>query len=64
MSWPWTWTWDAASPSDRAAHVRQHIAACCYDDGALGRLFCLTEEGVKRIRAGDIWRPEYSTDRA
>lgn len=54
------WTWERAPPRERAEMVRNHTyGAKPLSWDAIKELFCLTDIGMRRIMAGDIWRPEY-----
>lgn len=58
------WQWETGTPKERADTVRAHLAACHGDYEVLAKLFFLTGDGVRQILSGDIWRPEYSTERS
>lgn len=54
--------WATASAQDRGDFVRQHLQTL--HEGAVRRLFRLTEKGITRIEGGDAWRPEYDEEYA
>lgn len=53
------WSWNDGTPAERAATVRSHLRTL--DHHAIQSLFKLSRNGVEKIAAGDIWRPEYET---
>lgn len=59
------WSWETGTPAERAHTVRRHaFDGRPIPEANLLTLFNLTEVGLRRILAGDIWRPEYDIDRA
>jgi hypothetical protein len=54
-----SWTWEHGTQRERGEMVRSHVTACRGDHEKLRELFWLTESGLRRILAGDDWRPEY-----
>jgi hypothetical protein len=52
------WTWATGTPSERADAIRSH--ALKLNSVAVRDLFQLTESGLDKILAGDIWRPDHT----
>ena len=53
------WTWENGTPRERAEMVRSTLRRCLGNREAMLDLFNLSETGLRRILAGEDWKPEY-----
>lgn len=57
------WSWETGTPRERADTVRRHaFSGRTIPESNLLTLFNLTDVGLRRIMAGEDWRPEFDAD--